>query len=542
MNNARKILGGTLILTAASFLMQTVGVSFNVWLTARLGAEGIGLFQLILTVYNLAVTLGCGGVRLAASRLTVEGQARGENTRKTVLGCVRYALLTGSAAALALFAAADFAAVHWLSDAGSALPLRILALSLPFVAMSSAFNGYFTAVGKVGRYSAVRILEQGVKIGIVALLMARLLPRGMRWGCVAIVAGILLSELFSFLCLHVLYNMEKQMYSTKSHFFSLRGLLHIALPDVSGTGARSVLLTIEHLLIPRGLRRSGASADAALAAYGCIHGMVFPVLLYPSAILTSLAGLLIPELAGRHALGRQGQIASIIRRVLRMTMLFSLGTAGILYAFADGLSQVVYGASDSAFYLRILSVLVPVMYCDMTVDGMLKGLDEQRACMRYNIWDSALCVALVWGVLPYAGMRGYVFILFFSELFNFYFSLRRLCRVSTVELDLAADLFMPLCCGVCAPAFVLLLMRSCGLCAVWGKGVLIFSVAASVALYALLLFGFGCLTAEDAQWFLDACGLSELRLPGRKKVRKNAKKRGGKPLILLQKVDNKKTI
>ena len=35
MNNARKILSGTLILTAASILMQTVGVSWNVWLTAR---------------------------------------------------------------------------------------------------------------------------------------------------------------------------------------------------------------------------------------------------------------------------------------------------------------------------------------------------------------------------------------------------------------------------------------------------------------------------------------------------------------------------
>ncbi len=503
-NNARSILGGTLILTAASILMQTVGVSFNVWLTARLGAAGIGLFQLILTVYNLAVTLGCGGVRLAATRLAVEGAARHENTRKIVRGCVRYALIVGCAAAVALFAAADFAADRWLKDSEAALPLRILALSLPFVAMSSALNGYFTAARKIARYSAVRIAEQAVKIGVVAGLMGRLLPRGVRWGCVAIVAGILVSEAFSFFCLHVLYNIEKQMYREKTQKFSPAALLHIALPDVSGAGARSVLLTLEHLLIPRGFRRSGASAETALTLYGNVHGMVFPMLLYPSAILTSLAGLLIPELAGRHAQGLDSQISYIIRRVMRMTMLFSFGTAGVFCAFADGLSRVVYNTTDCALYLQILSVLVPVMYCDMTVDGMLKGLDQQRACMRYNIWDSALCVALVYVLLPRFGMKGYMFILFFSEIFNFYFSLRRLCKVATVDLNLANDLLAPFLCGALSPAVVSMATRDRF---PWNVGTLVFCIAASTALYTLLLYGFGCITREDARWFLDTCGI-----------------------------------
>ena len=516
MNNARKILAGTLILTAASILMQTVGVSFNVWLTARLGAMGIGLFQLILTVYNLAVTLGCGGVRLAATRLAVEGEARHENTKRTVRNCVRYALVTGCAMAAVLFASADLAAKHWLKDAEAALPLRILALSLPFTAMSSALNGYFTAVRKIGRYSAVRILEQGVKIGVVAALMARLLPRGVRWGCVAIVAGILASEAFSFFCLHVLYNIEQQMYRDNIQKFSLSALLHIALPDVCGSGARSVLLTAEHLLIPRGFRKSGASSEKALTLYGNVHGMVFPMLLYPSAILSSLAGLLIPELAGRNAQGLRAQIAYIIRRVLRLTLLFSFGTAGIFYVFADGLSRAVYDTADCAFYLQILSALVPVMYCDMTVDGMLKGLDQQRACMRYNIWDSGLCVVLVYVLLPRLGMKGYIFILFFSEIFNFFFSMRRLCSVADVEIRPASDLFAPLLCGVCAPAAVSTALRMGGV-SVSGAASLVCGIALSASLYVVLLCGFGCVRKEDVRWFLQTCGLTRpVRLTGRK--------------------------
>ena len=420
--------------------------------------------------------------------------------------CVRYACAVGSAVAVLLFVSAGAAAKLWLRDDEAALPLRILALSIPFVAMSSALNGYFTAVRRIGRYSAVRILEQAVKICVVSLLMARLLPHGVRWGCVAIVAGIVVSEAFSYFCLHVLYNIEKQMYREKQQKFSLDALLHIALPDVCGAGARSVLLTVEHLLIPRGFRRSGASSETALTLYGNVHGMVFPMLLYPSAILSSLAGLLIPELAGRNAQGLSAQITYIIRRVLRMTLLFSFCAAGFFYVFADILSEVVYKTADCAFYLRILSVLVPVMYCDMTVDGMLKGLDQQRACMRYNIWDSGLCVVLVYILLPLYGMKGYIFILFFSEIFNYYFSLRRLCKVATVELNIAQDLCMPLLCGVCAPLSVSVLFRLSAFPE--GAWTLAAGITASVGLYVLLLYGFGCLSPQDVRWFLHTCGLT----------------------------------
>ena len=511
MDNARKILTGTILLTAASFLMQTVGVSFNVWLTARLGESGLGLFQLILTVYNLAVTLGCGGVRLAATRLAVEGEARHESTRRTVYRCIRYALVTGLLAAFALFSLADIAANYWLSDPNAALPLRILAMSLPFVAMSSALNGYFTAVQKVGRYSAVRIAEQAVKIGIVMAFMGRLLPKGIRYGCVAIVIGVLCSELFSFLCLFILYNIEKEKYRDNPQKFSLRDLLHISVPDVSGAGARSVLLTIEHLLIPRGFRACGVSAEQALSVYGNIHGMVFPILLYPSAILSSLAGLLIPEIAGQYAKGLNDRIVYIVRQVLRLTLLFALGTAGILYVFADGLSQVVYHDSDCVFYMRVLSPLIPVMYCDMTVDGMLKGLDQQRACMRYNILDSAVCVVLVCVLLPRFAVKGYVFILFLSEILNFYLSIRRLTKVTTVEIDLSGELFMPLGCGICAPVCVHLTLSLTGLSAMWSKGVLVFGIAAAAAGYFLMLYGFGCFEKKDAEQFLRIAGLNRLK-------------------------------
>lgn len=72
MKNTKRLLINTLTLSATSFIMRTVGVAFNVYLTGRLGAAGIGLFSLVSDVYAMALTFSFAGLPLASTRLTVE--------------------------------------------------------------------------------------------------------------------------------------------------------------------------------------------------------------------------------------------------------------------------------------------------------------------------------------------------------------------------------------------------------------------------------------------------------------------------------------
>jgi stage V sporulation protein B len=148
---------------------------------------------------------------------------------------------------------------------------------------------------------------------------------------------------------------------------------------------RSVLMTVEHLLIPVGFRKSGSNPQAAMATYGIIHGMALPLVLYPSALLSSLSGLLVPEISSQNIAKNNLRIGYMIARVLHIALIFSVGTAGIMYFTSDELSTAVYNSSDVGFYTRLLSPLIPVMYIDMTIDGMLKGLDQQVSYMKYNI-------------------------------------------------------------------------------------------------------------------------------------------------------------
>lgn len=487
MAGAKKVLANTAIMTAVSLLMRTIGVSFSVYLTARIGTEGIGIFQLIITVYSLAVTFSCAGIRLATTRVAVGIVAHSHcSMSKSISQCVAFAAAGGAFFGTVLYLFADKIALLWLESPLTASPLRILAISLPFVAMSNSLGGFFAGVGLIAQYSGVQLLEQGIKIAVTVSLLKSGIFAG---ELTAVVTGMTASEIASLTVALGLfgYGVNKSGCRECTNAADIFKTLRIALPDAVGTCARSILLTVEHLLIPRGLKSSGSSAREALSAYGSIHAMALPVLLYPSAVLSSLSSLLVPELASRLEVNNKAAIERIVYKVSRLTLIFSIGTAGIMLCFARGFSFAVYSSDEATVYLRILAPLIPIMYLDMTVDGMLKGLDQQVYSMRYNIIDSALCVVLVAVLLPVFAVKGYIFILYVSELINFFLSVGRLIKVSRLHIE-AADIIKPLICTILA-------CGAAGFAAgsIVNKATLTLCVILTAGIYYLLLRLFGAM-------------------------------------------------
>ena len=250
MKKNSNLLIHTIIMTIVNLIMKSAGVSFNAYLTSQIGSAGIGLFQLVMSVYSLAVTFSSAGIRLAATRLTVEIEASGKNDiNKTIGICITYAGLCGSIIGIILFVFSDLISSSWIGNALTAFPLRVLALSLPFVSMSSALGGYFTATGQIPQYSFVQMIEQGVKITIVVFLLNKFSHLGELYAAVSIVAGMTGAEIISFSLSTLLKKITSQP-KTNKPASNIKRMLRVALPDAAGTIARNILLTIEHLLIP----------------------------------------------------------------------------------------------------------------------------------------------------------------------------------------------------------------------------------------------------------------------------------------------------
>ena len=139
------------------------------------------------------------------------------------------------------------------------------------------------------------------------------------------------------------------------------------------------------------------------------------------------------------------------------------------------------------------------MYLYMTIDGILKGLDQQKSYMRYNIIDASICVALVYFLVPVFSVKGYIFVVFISEIINFALSFRRLTVVSEVRVDLFRDIVVPLGCVICTGA-VKNIVSPIVFAGTGDKLLAIFSVSLSVIVYLLFLKIFSSIDNEEIAW------------------------------------------
>ncbi len=507
MRRVKQLMVNLLLMTAATLSMRGVGLLFNVWLTGRLGAEGVGLYALIMSVYGFAVTFSTSAVSLASSKMVAEAMGRGSvgEIRGAMVRCILYALSFGTAGMVLLYTLAPTLAAKAIGDLRALPSLKILALTLPPLALSSALNGYFTAVRRVYKNVTAQFAEQGVKIALTALLLSAF-SASLTAACAAVAMGGLVSELLSLILSLVLY-----LFDLRRHNRSKRGersprgltkkLLAITLPVSVGAYIRSGLVTVEHLLIPAGLKKFGGGSviagSAALAAYGTVHGMALPVVLFPQAFLLAFAGLLVPEVSESRAAGGREHIRYMVGRVFQISLLFSVGVAGVMTANAEALGRYIYGSAEAGLYIRLLSPLIPVMYLDSAVDAMLKGMDEQVYSMGVNIVDAALSVVLVGSLLPICGVWGYILMVYITEILNAAMSMTRLLRRTKVQLHLTRWLGLPLFCVLGATAFSTLfwrLMPQGGVISFIGR------IVFSVILYLLLLCGTGAVTREDIRW------------------------------------------
>ncbi len=420
-------------------------MSFNVYVSNKIGSEGAGLFQLIMSVYLFAITLATSGISVSATRLVTETLAKQKeiSSKFVMRKCILYSLILGIISGIIIIIFSDFIVYTCLHGKITKKPLYAIAIGLPFIAMSAAINGYFSAVRRVIKTASSQILEQFVKIIATTYLLSLFLPKGLEYACLSLVIGDVISELCSFTYIFMLYIKDKNKYLSNSNNsqnllndnrYYKKEIIKIAAPIALTSYIKSGLSTLKQLIIPIRLEKSGISCEKALSEYGIVSAMALPLLLFPSVIITSISNLLIPEFSTFYAKGETKQINRISNKILKITFIFAICVFGIFFTFGDELSNIIYSDKNVTHFVKLLSPLIILMYIDTIVDGILKGLNEQVAVMKCNILDLFLSTFLLYILLPIMGINGYIVVLYVSELLNTIISIIQLIKVSKIKI------------------------------------------------------------------------------------------------------------
>ena len=321
------------LMTGADVLLRLAGMGLRIWLANALGGEGMGLYQLVLAVYSLFVTLATAGVSVAATRLMAEELARSPAEAR---GMLHRLLLAGAGlgvlALAAQFGLAGLAAKWWLGDVRAAGALRVSSLGLPWMAVSSVLRGFFIARRQVEPNVLSQLAEQTVRIGIVYFALERADVLGWDVGrrCTAVLGATAVSEAVSTGLMALFYRKEaRRCFGARPACRPQepgKRLWDILWPVEGGRCLASALHTAENMLVPACLavylQFSGGRAEA-VAQYGSLKGMALPLLTFPFGLLGSLSVLLMPEITQAHLRGQSGRLAALIDRKLRLTGYFS---------------------------------------------------------------------------------------------------------------------------------------------------------------------------------------------------------------------------
>ena len=429
-----------LMLTAVNLLLRMVSTSFQVFISGRLGAAGVGLLQLVMSVGSLAMTAGMAGIRTATMYLTAGelGKKRDGNVTWVLRGCLFYSAICSGMLSLGLYAAAPLIAEHWIGNPETVDAMHLFATFLPVVCLCGCMTGYFTAANRIGTLAAVEICEQLASMAVTMAALTLWAGTDPSRACQSVIIGSGVGALLTLACLLALRIAHRPKSATR---ISVAGqLLNTAIPLALADDLKAGINTAETLMVPKRLALYGGT-QAPLAAFGMVCGMVFPVLMFPAAILFALAELLIPELARCAAAESPTRIRYLAKRCLRIALLYGCYCGGLLFLLSGQLCLWLYEDPAAGEHLAMYAFVAPMLYCDAITDAMTKGLGQQKIAVRYNILTAVLDLAGLYILLPRYGMTGYFISFLISHFANFLLSLNLLIRTAKPKLSYSSAIW-----------------------------------------------------------------------------------------------------
>ena len=477
-----------LVLTGVNLLLRFAGTSFQVYISNRIGPAGVGLLQLTMSVGMLAMVAGMAGIRTTTMYLTAEelGKKKPANVVWVLSGCFGYSILCSGIIAASLYLLAPWLARAWIGDLRTLGAIRLYAAFLPVSCLCGVMTGYFTAANRIGTLAAVEVAEQAISMTATFLILNHWAGTDPAKACQSVILGGGISAGVTLLLLFILRQGQRPKPEAKISVG--RRLLKCAVPLAMADIAKSGISTTENLMVPKRLSRYPGGEDP-MAAFGMVCGMVFPVMMFPAAILFALAELLLPELARCAAAGSRNRIRYLVKQSLHSTMIYSFLICGAMVVLAEPLCQKLYPGAEVGAMLKGYAWMIPMLYCDAIIDAMTKGLGQQKICVRYNIISSLLDVILLFILLPRWGMGGYYLSFLITHGLNFILSLRRLIKITGVKLPVASPI-------AATAATVLAVILSSHV-----RQPLL-SLGACLMIIACVMFLLGVLRRQDLKWVL----------------------------------------
>lgn len=450
-SHKNRFIWGAFILTIAGLFSRFAGFFYRIFLSNQLGAEGMGLYQLIFPIYGICISLCCLSIQTGLSRFIAgEADTPKSQQERIYFGCALFLSLTlALASALTLYLFADFISLAFLNEPRCGDLLRMAALAVPVCAVHSCIMGYYYGLQKTTVPAMSQIVEQTIRMTAVYLLYCIDKNQGRPFPVIHAVYGLVIGEvgalIYCMLAFGPLWAKRgKTSTSLPQDFRICMGrLIALVLPMTANRLCLSLLQSGESILIPVRLRVFGLSQGDALSLFGTLTGMALPFILFPSTLINSLAVMLLPEVAKAQSTGNQNRIRHTSGLSIHLSLTLGILCLGIFRHFGGALGTVIFHSEQAGSYITQLSFLCPFLYLSVTLASIINGLGNTKITFIHTLLSLSVRLGVVFFVMPSLGITAYFYGLLISEILLTALHLWFLYRTASVQINLSESVLKP---------------------------------------------------------------------------------------------------
>lgn len=392
--------------TLFSTVEKTLSFAYRIILSRLIGAEGIGIYQICLSVFSVFLTAASSGIPVTVSRMIAKQSATGTPHGKhaVVTAGVTATLIFTVPAAIIIFFGRNL--LSFLFPDGESL--NIFLLLLPGLILTSVYavmRGTFWGNKQFLPYSLIELAEDSVMVILgTVLVFSATSPTD---GAFRATVAVLISYVFSFIVSVGWYLLHGGKFVKPSE--QLKPLLASAMPITAMRTSTSLINSVVATFLPALLISAcGYESSEALALYGAVTGMSIPVLFIPNSLIGSIAVVVAPEMSENYYADRKDRLKRDIGKTIEAAVLIAALLIPALFALGEDIGVLLFGNSFSGEVIRDFSFMLLPMCVSMITTTVLNSLNCEVKTLIYFFIGALFMLVCIFALTPTVGIYSYM--------------------------------------------------------------------------------------------------------------------------------------
>ena len=399
-----KVYSTASIVTALSIAERGLGFLYRVVLSRFIGAEGLGLYQVALSIFAVFLTFGTGGIPSSVSRLIAKSDKKNFEKNAsgvTAAGMAWSLVFTLPVLVFAFFFQAPFARLF--SDERCLSVFNILLVGLCFSCIYAVIRGSFWGKKEFLLPSVLEIAEEAVMVLAGVLLVKNVADplSGAKQAAWAVVISYLFSFTLSILCFCVCGG---KLSSPKKH---LKPMFNAAMPITSVRASGTLVSSAIAVLLPVMLMRNGVENSQALALFGVASGMAIPILMIPSTVIGSIALVLMPELTQDYFNHNNARLFHNVTRGFTVATLVACFLLPIFSSLGQDAGNIAFSNAFAGEMIAKCCPLILPMSLSMISTSVLNAIGCEKQTLAFFLVGAAAMLGCIFLLPPVCGVYAY---------------------------------------------------------------------------------------------------------------------------------------